>query len=99
MNIYIFYVIYTYSSPNTVRVIKSRRMIWAGHLEGMGERRSVYRVLVGNLRERDHLEDPSVNGRIMLRWMFRKWDVRAWTGLIRLRIGTGVNAVMNLRFP
>ena len=36
-----------YSSPNIVRVIKSRRMSWAGHVAGMGERRGVYRVLVG----------------------------------------------------
>ena len=36
-----------YSSPNTVRVIKSRRMRWAGHVARMGEERVVYRVLVG----------------------------------------------------
>jgi hypothetical protein len=36
-----------YSSPNIVRVIKSRRMWWAGHVARMGERRGVYRVLVG----------------------------------------------------
>ena len=48
-------------------------------------RRGVYRVLVGeNVREGDHLEDPGVDGRIILRWIFRKWDVGAWTGLIWL---------------
>jgi len=36
-----------YCSPNIIRVIKSRRIRWAGHVELMGERRSVYRVLVG----------------------------------------------------
>jgi len=36
-----------YCSPNIVRVIKSRRMRWAGHVAHMGERRGVYRVLVG----------------------------------------------------
>jgi len=43
----------------------------------------------GNLRERDHLGDPGVDGRIMLRWIFRKWDVWVWNGLIWLMIGTG----------
>ena len=52
----------------------------------MGERRDVYRVLVG---ERDHLEIPGVDGRIKLRWIFRKWDVGVWTGLIWLKIGAG----------
>jgi hypothetical protein len=41
----------------------------------------------GNLGGRDHLEDPSVDGRIILRWIFRKWDGRY--GMIRLRIGAG----------
>jgi len=41
----------------------------------------------GNLRERYHFEDPCGDGRIILRWIFRKWDVRAWTGLIWLGIG------------
>ena len=61
-----------YSSPSTVRVIKSRRMRWAGHVAHMVERRGVYRVLVGNLKERDHLGDPGMDGRIILRWIFRK---------------------------
>jgi hypothetical protein len=38
-----------YSSPTIVRVIKSRRMRWAGHVAGLGERRGVYRVLMGKL--------------------------------------------------
>ena len=33
------------------------------------------------------MEDPGIDGRIMLRWVFRKWDGEAWTGLIWLRIG------------
>jgi hypothetical protein len=45
--------------------------------------------LVGKLEGRDHLEDPGVGGRIILRWIFRKLDVGSWTGLICLRIGTG----------
>jgi hypothetical protein len=41
---------------------------------------------VGNLKERDHLGDPSVEGRIMLRWIFTKWDVGVWTVLSWLRV-------------
>jgi len=59
-----------YCSPNIIRVIKSRRMRWPGHVVRMGERKGVYRGLVGKLRERDHLKDPGVGGR----WIFRKWD-------------------------
>ena len=43
-----------YSSPNIERVIKSRRMRWAGHVARMGEGRGVYRVLVGKPEEGDH---------------------------------------------
>jgi len=44
----------------------------------------------GNLRERDHFEEPGVDGRIILRWIFRKWDVvRVRTVSRWLRIGTG----------
>ena len=50
-------------------------MRWAGHVALMGERRGVDRVLVGNLRESDYLGDPGVDGRIILRWIFGKWDV------------------------
>jgi hypothetical protein len=43
----------------------------------------------GNLRARDHLENPGVDRRIILRWIFRKWDMGVWTGWSWLRIGTG----------
>ena len=56
-----------YSSPNIIRVIKSRRMRWAGHVARNGGRVEVYAGFRwGNLRERDHLEDPGINGRIIL---------------------------------
>ena len=78
-----------YSSRIIVRMIKSRRMRWAGHVACMGERRDVCRVLVGKPEGKRPLEDPGVCGRIILRWFFRKWDVGVWTGSICLRIGTG----------
>jgi hypothetical protein len=55
----------------------------------MGERRGVYGVLVGKLEGKDHLGDTGVDGRILLRWIFGKWDVVVWTGSGWLRIGTG----------
>jgi hypothetical protein len=42
----------------------------------------------GNLKERDHFEDPGLNGSIILRWNFRKWDVGVWIGSSWLWIGT-----------
>jgi hypothetical protein len=44
---------------------------------------------VGNPEGKSCLEDPGIDGKIILSWSFRKWDVGAWTGFIRLRIGTG----------
>jgi len=41
----------------------------------------------GNLRERDHLGDPGIDGRVILRWIFRKWDMELWTRSSWLRIG------------
>jgi hypothetical protein len=55
----------------------------------MGEGRGVHRVLVGNPEERDHWGDPDIDGRIILRWIFRKWEAVVGTGWSGLRIGTG----------
>ena len=41
------------------------------------------------MRERDHSDDQGTDGRIILKWIFRKWDVGVWTGLSWLRTGTG----------
>jgi hypothetical protein len=64
-----------YSSPTIVRVIKSDRMRWAGHVARVGREEACTGFWWGNLRERDRCGDPSVNGRIILRWILRKWDV------------------------
>ena len=71
------------------------------HVSG---RRKVYTGFWwGTLRERDNLEDPGVDGRIILRWISRKWNVGAmdWIELAQNkdRWRALVNAVMNLRVP
>jgi hypothetical protein len=56
---------------------------------GRGEVNVYTRFWWGNLNERDHLEDPGIDGRIILKWIFRNWDVGAWIGSVWLRIGAG----------
>jgi hypothetical protein len=51
-------------------------MTWAGHVARRGRGEAYTRFLWENLRKRDHLGDPALDGRIILSWIFRKWDVR-----------------------
>ena len=76
-------------SPNIVQVIKSRRMRWAGHVARLGRGEACTGFLWGNVKERDQLGDSGVDERVILRWVFRKWDVGVWTESSWLRIGTG----------
>jgi len=80
-----------YSSPNIVRVIKSIKMRWAGHVARMGEERAVYRVLVRKPDGRNHWGNLGVDGWIILGRISRKEDVGIWTGLgwLRIEIGGG----------
>jgi hypothetical protein len=74
---------------------------WAGSVYGEG--RGVYRVLVGKPRERDHCGDPGIDGSIILRRIYRKWNVGGmdWIELAqnRDRWRALVNAIMKLRVP
>jgi hypothetical protein len=92
-----------YSSPNIVRVIKSRRMRWVGHVASMGEGRGVYRVLVGSPEGKRPLGRPrrrwEDNIKVDLReigideanWIHLAQDRLQWWGC--------VNTVMNLWAP
>jgi hypothetical protein len=92
-----------YSSPSAIRIITSRRMRWAGHVTRMGEKRNVYRLLVGKPEGKRPL------GRPRRRWMDNiKVDLLEiglrivdWIGLTqdRYRWRAVVNSVMNLRVP
>jgi len=64
-----------HSSPNIVRVIKSRRIRWSRHVALMGGREAYTGFWWGNLMERDHLADSGIDGRIILSWIFRKLDM------------------------
>jgi hypothetical protein len=55
----------------------------------MGDGRDAYRILVGRPERRKQLGDLGIAGRIISKWIFKKWDERgSWTGLSWLRIGT-----------
>jgi len=92
-----------YCSPNIVRVIKSRRIRWTGHVARMGEERGVYRVLVGKPERKRPLRRPRY------RWVNNiRTDLQEvgcgyldWIGLAqdRDRWWTLVSAVMYLRVP
>ena len=77
-----------YTSPNIVRVIKSRRIRWAGHVALIGEERGCVGSWWGNRREGNHWRDLGVDGWITLGRISRRWDVGLWTGLGRPRIDT-----------
>jgi len=92
-----------YSSPNIVRVIKWRRMRWAGHVARMGEEMGVYSVLVGKLEGKRPLRRPRRSWVDNIRVDFHEvgCGYMDWIGLAqeRDRWRTLVSAVMNLRVP
>jgi hypothetical protein len=78
-----------HSSPNIIRVIKSRRLRWAGHAARMGERRGAYRALEGKPEGRRPLGRPRRKWEDNIKMNLREVGWGAWTGSIWLRIGTG----------
>jgi hypothetical protein len=72
-------------------------MKWSRNVECMGKGRGVYRFWWKHLREIVHLGDPGIDGRIILKWIFRKWKVVVWSrsGWIRIgKVATLVDVLM-----
>jgi hypothetical protein len=91
-----------YSLQNIIRVIKWRRTRWAGHVARMGQREVHIGFWWGELSEGDHLGDSGVDGRIVLKSIFKTWDGGInWIELAQDRElwRAVVKAVMNLRVP
>jgi len=78
-----------YSSPNSVRVMKSRRMRWAGHVALTGERTGVYRVLVGKPEGKRTLGRLRRRREDNIKMDLQEVGCGVWTGSSWLRIGTG----------
>jgi hypothetical protein len=74
--------------------MKSGRTGWVRHVVRMGRRKAYTGFCWGNLRERDHLGDPGIGWRIIIKWFFRTWDVGVWTGYSWLRTGTGFGLLL-----
>jgi hypothetical protein len=92
-----------YSSPSIIRIIKLRRMRWAGHVARMGEKRDVYRLLVGKPEGKRPLGRPKRRwiGNIKMDLLEIGMSVVDWIGLAQdtYRWSALVNSVMNLRVP
>jgi hypothetical protein len=80
-----------YSSPNTIRVMKSRMRKYAHHMTSIREERNAHRILVGKNR-RVYLKDLGANGRI-IHGILNKRDGRVWGRFIRLRTGTNAGSL------
>jgi hypothetical protein len=92
-----------YASPNIIRVIKSRRVKWAGHVARIGERRNACRILVGKPERKRPLGRPRRRWVDSIKIDLREigWDGMDWIDLAqdRDRWRAHVNTVMNLRVP
>jgi hypothetical protein len=71
-----------YCSLSIIRIINSRRMRWAGHVERMGEKRKAYIILLGKPEGKGPLVRPRRRWEDVLRWILERLDGVLWTGLI-----------------
>jgi hypothetical protein len=78
-----------YSSPSIVRVIKARRMRWAGHVARMGEVRGAQNIFVGRPEGRRPLGRPRRRWEVKIKMDLREIGLGMWIGFIGLRTGTG----------
>jgi hypothetical protein len=78
-----------YSSPDIIRQVKSRRMRWAGHVARMGEKRKVYKVLMGKPEGKRPLGRPRRRWEDGIRMDLREIGLGVWIGFDWLRTGTG----------
>jgi hypothetical protein len=76
-----------YASPNTVRLFKSRNMRWAGHVARTGEKRNVYKILVGKAYGKESLGRPSHRHEDKLTLILKKPNDRLTTGFSWLKTG------------
>jgi hypothetical protein len=90
-----------YSSPSIIRIIKWRRMRWAGHVARMGEKMNVYRLLVGKPEGKRPIRRPRRRwiDNIKMNLLAIGLNVVDWIGLAQDRWRALVNSVMNLRVP
>jgi hypothetical protein len=92
-----------YSSPSIIRIIKPRRMRWAGHVVCMGEKRNAYRLLVGNPEGKRPLGRPRRRWVDNIRMDFGEvgWGDVDWIDLAqdRNRRRALANSILNLRVP
>jgi hypothetical protein len=77
-----------YSSPSIIRILKLRRIRWAGHVARMGRRGMHIGYWQESQKERDHWKDQDVGGWTILKRILERQDGREWIGLIWLRIET-----------
>ena len=90
---------YMYPLPNIIRLVKNR---WVRHVARIGKQEGCIEGLVGKPEGKNHLEDLGVNGRMILKWIFKKRDGEMdWIDLVQNRDSwrAVVNEVMNLQVP